>query len=309
MPQFRISRSTLIDAQPQAVFDTVADFHTWQSWSPWLRIDPEAKVTVSQPSGDVDATYDWDGEVVGAGGMRHRVVDRPSHLSDDLHFIRPFKSQSGVTFDFEPQNGQTKVTWTMAGKLPFFLFFMKKSMESFISMDYDRGLAMLKERIETGAVASRVEDIGVVDVDGVCMAGVSGEGKLGSVSEAMTPCIQQATEAFESQSVSHCDSFMSVYHPSDIANGQVRFTTGWSITAGCSVGKPLEKVTLPAGKALRLRHIGRYENLGNAWSGAYQFARYHKLKVAKSPGWEIYVNDPDDTATEELITDVYVPLR
>ena len=33
-----------------------------------------------------------------------------------------------------------ELTWTMDSSLPFFLFWMKKSMEGFIGMDYDPGL-------------------------------------------------------------------------------------------------------------------------------------------------------------------------
>lgn len=45
----------------------------------------------------------------------------------------------------------------MDGKLPYFMFFMVKMMKNWIGMDYERGLAMLKEFIETGEVISRVE--------------------------------------------------------------------------------------------------------------------------------------------------------
>jgi len=47
---------------------------------------------------------------------------------------------------------QTKVTWTMNGCVPIFLFFMIGMMKAWIGMDYERGLMMLKELAEKGKV-------------------------------------------------------------------------------------------------------------------------------------------------------------
>jgi hypothetical protein len=42
---FRISRSASISASPQAVFAQVNDFHKWEAWNPWGKIDPSMKQT------------------------------------------------------------------------------------------------------------------------------------------------------------------------------------------------------------------------------------------------------------------------
>ncbi|HIF00199.1 MAG TPA: hypothetical protein EYG03_15360 [Planctomycetes bacterium] len=60
---------------------------------------------------------------------------------------------------------------------------------------------------------------------------------------------------------------------------------------------------------MHIRHTGRYENLGNAWSGGYQYARYKKLKVAKHDAIEIYRNKRDETPPAELVTDIFLPLK
>jgi len=52
---------------------------------------------------------------------------------------------------------ETRVTWSMQSSLPFFLFFMRKSFENFVGMDYDRGLRMLKEQLESGKISSRID--------------------------------------------------------------------------------------------------------------------------------------------------------
>ena len=45
----------------------------------------------------------------------------------------------------------------MKSQLPFFLFWMVKKMKVYIGMDYERGLKMLKDYLETGLVPSAIK--------------------------------------------------------------------------------------------------------------------------------------------------------
>jgi len=40
--EFRVMRSALVGAPPDAVFPHVNDLHNWEAWSPWAKLDPEA---------------------------------------------------------------------------------------------------------------------------------------------------------------------------------------------------------------------------------------------------------------------------
>ncbi|MET0263087.1 MAG: polyketide cyclase, partial [Rariglobus sp.] len=46
---FRVERSTVISAPPSKVFSKVNNLRTWQEFSPWAKLDPNAKVTFSGP--------------------------------------------------------------------------------------------------------------------------------------------------------------------------------------------------------------------------------------------------------------------
>ena len=62
-------------------------------------------------------------------------------------------------------------------------------------------------------------------------------------------------------------------------------------------------------QALRVDHIGSYQNLGNAWSAANQIARYKKLKQSRVGAFELYRNTPEDAPPADLITEIYLPLK
>jgi hypothetical protein len=49
---FRVERTTNIAAPQADVFAQVNDFHKWDAWSPWAKLDPEAKVTSTVQSPD-----------------------------------------------------------------------------------------------------------------------------------------------------------------------------------------------------------------------------------------------------------------
>ena len=42
---FRVARSTTIPAPPTAVLAAGNDFHKWEAWNPWGKIDPAMKQT------------------------------------------------------------------------------------------------------------------------------------------------------------------------------------------------------------------------------------------------------------------------
>ncbi|MDB4538173.1 SRPBCC family protein, partial [Akkermansiaceae bacterium] len=124
-----VSQSTEIAKPVQEVFDKVRDLHSWPEWSPWLIADPEAEVT-NQEDG-----YAWDGDICGSGSMKVIGANPGESIDFDLSFFKPFKSCAKVKMIFKEGGGGIKVTWTMDSSLPFFLFWMKKSMEGFIGMD------------------------------------------------------------------------------------------------------------------------------------------------------------------------------
>jgi DNA gyrase inhibitor GyrI len=102
---------------------------------------------------------------------------------------------------------------------------------------------------------------------------------------------------------------LSIYHAVDLNRRQFDFTCGWSARPPASLPEPLSAYQLTGGRALRVRHVGRYEHLANAWNGAYQFARYRKLKPAPKDSIEVYANPPETTAAADLVTDVFLRLR
>ena len=309
MPAFHVQRSMVINAPVEKVFDTVSDFSRWPIWSPWLRAAKDAKVTVSENTNSVGSSYSWEGEMVGQGEMEHKQLSRPSSLEEELRIIKPWRSVSKVNFEIQPQGDSAKITWHMHGKLPLLMFWMKSMMETFIGMDYERGLLMLKEYIETGEVLSSVDILGVESAGPLDMCGI----RESTLKAEMGPAMKKAFDTTMEKMCGHGDNddadVLSVYHNADLKAGRFDFTSGITVKSATNPPAPLVHCHLPACRALHIQHTGSYENLGNAWSAAHQYARYKKLKRAKMAAFEIYRNDPEQTPRAELVTDIYLPLK
>lgn len=151
--EFEVTRSTTIDAPPEAVFPYVNDLHRWNDWSPWAKLDPNATNTFSGPEQGEGASFHWSGNAeVGEGSMTI-IESRPhEYVGIDLRFIKPFEDQAGVTFELEPvADDRTEVVWSMAGKNNFIgrVFCLIMDMEKIVGGEYEKGLANLKTMVET----------------------------------------------------------------------------------------------------------------------------------------------------------------
>ena len=146
MSKMYIKKSLLIQKEAKFIFNYLNDFHNWPQWSPWLIADPNTSLNIETDG----KYYNWEGDVTGSGDVRVLGETKNKSLSCSLNFYKPWKSKAEVNFYLEEISDGTKVTWTMKSSLPWFLFWMKKSMEVYVGMDYERGLLLLKDLVEQG---------------------------------------------------------------------------------------------------------------------------------------------------------------
>ncbi len=309
MPKFNVARSIEINASPEKVYETIVDFNTWTSWSPWLCAEPDAKVNVTQNSNSVGSQYDWHGELVGSGEIEHKQLQPGKRIDDEIRFLTPWKSVSDVAFDFERVGEATKVTWHMNGSLPMMMFWMKGMMQTFIGMDYDRGLKMLKEKIETGKILSKTTVRGTESVGPLKMVGTRKLCEVKEVGPSMEKAFQEVQAKMEKHNLSMEGEQISVYHKFNMKKQTFEFTSGYVVPDSTEVPAGLESWSMPATEALAIDHVGSYDNLGNAWNTANQYARYKKLKQSKVGTYEIYRNRPEDTQPADLHTEIFLPLK
>jgi len=149
--EFAVSRAVRISAPPEKIFPHVNDLHQWEAWSPWAKLDPNAKNSFAGAASGTGAAMAWDGnKKVGAGRMSISESRANELIRFKLEFLRPFKATNTAEFAFQSEAGQTVVTWTMSGKNNFMskAFGLIMDCDKMIGGDFEKGLAALKSVVQ-----------------------------------------------------------------------------------------------------------------------------------------------------------------
>src|SRR3990172_5033607 len=84
----RARRALCIDCGAGSrIFGAGKDFHKWEAWSPWAKLDPAAKTTFEGPVSGKGASFSWAGNSeVGEGKMTIVESDPSDHIKINLDF-------------------------------------------------------------------------------------------------------------------------------------------------------------------------------------------------------------------------------
>lgn len=308
---FVVSKSVIIKKPKEEIYCHLVDFKNWPLWSPWFCQERECTYSTSGKPGEVGHGQAWDGKRIGSGEMQIIRLKPDEQIAFDLKFLKPWKSESQVQFLLEAIENDTKVTWNMQGKIPIFLFFLKKMMQALVGGDYQRGLDMLKDLLETGRVDSKVDYQDEQDSEAFYYIGYHRKCRISEIGPLMKEDFQKLGNQMESGNLPKADHVVSLYHQFDMVGGDCEYTT--AVTFRNSVPEIPEGMVsgqLPKHRSLNVLHTGPYKYLGNAWATVMGAHRALRKKVRKEiPMYEVYNNNPHEVAESELSTSVRLPIR
>jgi hypothetical protein len=146
--QYRVTRTVVIKAKPEAVQAQVADLRAWKTWGAWQERDPGMKITYSEKTTGVGAWSSWESKQEGNGKMTIKS-QTPTKVVYDLEFPDMGMRSEGFV-ELAPDTAGTKVTWVDAGDLGmnpmsrwFGLF-----LDKMIGPDFERGLTNIAKIVE-----------------------------------------------------------------------------------------------------------------------------------------------------------------
>src|ERR1035437_7430219 len=115
-----VTRSVMIKAPKEAVFDQMVLFKNWTNWSPWYKMDStNMKMTYSGTDGQPGSGYTWVGsEKTGAGGMKNNAVNG-TEMKFEVNFTEPRRGTAHGTLKAADTAGMTKATWSFSMHMPF----------------------------------------------------------------------------------------------------------------------------------------------------------------------------------------------
>ena len=307
MPKFNVQKSIFIEAPVKQVYASVRDFRQWREWSPWLIAEPDSSMDYPADG----KSYTWDGKITGSGEMKITGENPSQSIDYQLTFLKPWKSVNTARFIFAERNGGTEVTWTMDGSLPFFMFWAKTMMSAYVGADFQRGLMLLKDVVETGAVRCRLDFPGPQAFPGCRYIGVRTYCPIADLSANIQRDMKKLTDWLATTGTRPTGKPFNICHKWD----HVKCTTEYIIAFPISsppAAPPTGFVTgeIPACQTYIVRHTGPYRFLGNAWAAGVMHGRAKVYAADKKiDAFEVYENDPTIVAENDLVTVLHFPMK
>ena len=146
--QYRVERSVVINAKPEAVLARVADLRDWKNWGAWQERDPQMILAYSAQVTGVGAWSSWESKQEGNGRMTI-TAQTPAKVLYLLEFPDMGLKSNG-SMEVRAEASGTHLVWADTGDLGmnplnrwFGLF-----LDRMIGPDFERGLANLKKLAE-----------------------------------------------------------------------------------------------------------------------------------------------------------------
>src|SRR5947207_11402723 len=102
--EFKVVRNATISAPAPALFAQVNDFHKWEAWNPWGKLDPAMKQTYEGSPSGAGSVYSWSGNDQAGEGHMTLTESKPNELIRiKLEFMKPMQGTNDVQFLFKPE--------------------------------------------------------------------------------------------------------------------------------------------------------------------------------------------------------------
>jgi hypothetical protein len=146
---WRVQRSIVVDAAPEAVQPHVADLSHWPEWNPCVSEDPRMTFSFEGEQARVGSVMRWHSEKMGDGVVRMTKASPGEGMEYELS-MEEFESPARGSITLVRDGQRTRVTWTDAGDVgsnPFMRLTLPL-MEAMMGKYFDRGLATLAANVE-----------------------------------------------------------------------------------------------------------------------------------------------------------------
>lgn len=144
---FRVARTTVINAPPEKIVGHIEDFHRWAEWSPYEQLDPNMTREITGAPAGKGAVYAWSGDGKAGAGRMEILESSPQRVAIQLDFTEPMAARNLAEFVLSPQGDATEVSWVMSGPadLPTKVMMVFFDFDRMIGADFETGLDSLRK--------------------------------------------------------------------------------------------------------------------------------------------------------------------
>ncbi len=307
----QVSRSIKIDRPAKMVFKAVNSMHTFNAWSPWAKLDPDAKYEFSGPVNGVGSKMSWSGnEEVGSG--RQEIIESNPYESVklELYFDGQGDDPSWATHQIKDMGDSSEITWVFDADFKGNIMgrYFGMMMDGMLGPQYESGLRNLKALVE----AQPVYDFSGFSIENVTAQNVLYVSASGNTNEDLSGVLAAA--------YGQVTTFM-LTNNIDFAGQPMAITRSWENSVwefDAAIPVAIESIEgetgdiqlgqTYAGNAVKYVQKGSYDQGEASYALMDAYIKEHELEV-NGPPWEVYVNDPASVPESEVLTHIYYPIK
>lgn len=311
---FKVTRSRIIAAPSEVIYNQINDFKNLESWSTLVDNDPKTKIIIADSASGVDGAFSWENSH-GRGTVK-TVESTPYHSIDRALQYDEFAPVQ-VHWEFKKITAsETEVSWTMSSdNLSFYekgYALLHGGHHKMIGPDFDRGL----EKLDHAVMAAM--DVYAIKVDGITQHGggfyiySTTSSKISDIQTTISKLLPRVNSYATNNSIAMAGAPFIIYHKWDEANNAVMFS--------CAIPTTTEIITtqsdiltgqLEPFKAVKTTLKGNYTNLKEAWDASYNYIGQYNLEAAETgPMLETYLTQPSQQPNPaNWITEIYIAIK
>ena len=142
-------QSLIINAPKEKVWQNVNSMKAFNTWNPWMKMDPNLIVTYRGNSGEVGDGYHWKGnDDVGEGEQEITAIVPNEKVGTKMHFMKPMDDNATSDLLLASEGSGTKVIWNIDYEIETLFKPMKPLMTWQMNKSFSEGLGKLKELSE-----------------------------------------------------------------------------------------------------------------------------------------------------------------
>ena len=311
---FEMTRERIIDAPAVVLYNNVIDLKKWEDWSPWLEKKPDSKITYSEPTTGVDASFFWEDDE-GTGNIKTLSTSSNNSIEQNMQFEDYKPSEMNWMFTPTP-DGKTKVTWQLkADHIPFMLKLYSAfsgGFENIYGPDFERGLENLDSVVVENMKKYSITIKGVTQHSGGFYIYNTASCKINEVETKINESLPKVINYVKDNSITTAGPPFINYLIWDTENNATIFT--------CCVPTTSKVITtdenfltgqIESFRAVKVILKGNYSNLKEAWEKAKTYIEKNGLEASENgPNLETYVTDSMNFPNPaDWVTEIYIAIK
>jgi uncharacterized protein YxeA len=138
--------SIQINAPIESVWQHTNSLAALDTWSPWIKIDPNMKSSIFGTDGTIGAYQSWESENkdVGKGKQTIVKIDAPNCLDTKLDFYWPHEAEADAYIKLNKNGRGTEVIWGFKSVMPYPVNLMMLLPNTTMKETFADGLGKLK---------------------------------------------------------------------------------------------------------------------------------------------------------------------